>query len=131
MFQGDSGGPLVCRSRSTNTWTQAGVVSWGKSARSYNLRCYGYTVYTELSKYQSWIESLDTGATFTPLVKKMARLQRIPTTVSNGSTTTEIYDNHFNATEGQSSAASFMSAGFLWMMFLMNLKDVFLFAFKQ
>ncbi|XP_043097384.1 coagulation factor X [Puntigrus tetrazona] len=49
--QGDSGGPHVTRYR--NTWFVTGVVSWGEGCA----RKGKYGVYTQVSKYISWIHN--------------------------------------------------------------------------
>lgn len=50
--QGDSGGPHVTRYK--DTWFVTGVVSWGEGCA----RKGKYGVYTQVSKYQKWIESV-------------------------------------------------------------------------
>jgi len=51
--QGDSGGPLVYRDESSDTWFQAGVVSFGEKCA-----LKGYPgVYARVSEYIPWIES--------------------------------------------------------------------------
>ncbi|XP_014876768.1 prostasin-like [Poecilia latipinna] len=50
--QGDSGGPMVSKQRSR--WVQSGVVSFGRGCARPNLP----GVYTRVSQYQSWINSV-------------------------------------------------------------------------
>ncbi|KAI5629549.1 coagulation factor X precursor [Silurus asotus] len=50
--QGDSGGPHVTRYK--NTWFVTGVVSWGEGCA----RKDKYGVYTQVSKYLKWIETV-------------------------------------------------------------------------
>ncbi|XP_062866543.1 coagulation factor X [Trichomycterus rosablanca] len=50
--QGDSGGPHVTRYK--DTWFVTGVVSWGEGCA----RKGKYGVYTQVSKYHKWIESV-------------------------------------------------------------------------
>lgn len=50
--QGDSGGPHVTRYK--NTWFVTGVVSWGEGCA----RKDKYGIYTQVSKYLRWIESV-------------------------------------------------------------------------
>lgn len=50
--QGDSGGPHVTKYK--NTWFVTGVVSWGEGCARENK----YGVYTQVSKYLRWIESV-------------------------------------------------------------------------
>ncbi|XP_053471268.1 coagulation factor X [Ictalurus furcatus] len=50
--QGDSGGPHVTRFK--NTWFVTGVVSWGEGCARKNK----YGIYTQVSKYLKWIETV-------------------------------------------------------------------------
>ncbi|KAJ8410515.1 hypothetical protein AAFF_G00194190 [Aldrovandia affinis] len=50
--QGDSGGPLVTRYK--NTWYLTGVVSWGKGCAQSG----SYGIYTRVSNYLAWINSV-------------------------------------------------------------------------
>ncbi|XP_069805653.1 serine protease 55-like isoform X3 [Dendropsophus ebraccatus] len=52
--QGDSGGPLVCRSFTSKTWYQIGVVSWGKGCGE--PRKPG--IYVVVSNYIAWIHNV-------------------------------------------------------------------------
>ncbi|MEZ4862882.1 MAG: serine protease [Caldilineaceae bacterium] len=45
---GDSGGPLMVRNSQDDGWAQLGIVSWGYG-------CYGYGVFTRVSRFKSWI----------------------------------------------------------------------------
>lgn len=52
LFQGDSGGPMV--SKQGNRWIQSGVVSFGEGCAEPNFP----GVYTRVSQYESWINSI-------------------------------------------------------------------------
>lgn len=49
---GDSGGPLVVRNSRTGEVTQLGIVSWGEGCAEAGV----YGVYTNLSRFKSWID---------------------------------------------------------------------------
>ena len=56
LLQGDSGGPLVSQTQG-GRWAAVGLVSWRTAAYYPGGGCSGdtYTVFTEISKYLSWI----------------------------------------------------------------------------
>ncbi|CAH1783080.1 unnamed protein product, partial [Owenia fusiformis] len=51
---GDSGGPLMCRDRTTETWTQYGIASWGPAKSCGE----GSGVYTKVTNYLDWINTI-------------------------------------------------------------------------
>lgn len=52
--QGDSGGPLVCRSFTSRTWYQIGVVSWGRGCGEPSRP----GIYVVVSNYIEWIHNV-------------------------------------------------------------------------
>ena len=57
---GDSGGPLVVWDELTDSWTQIGIVSWGKGCAQQGL----FGVYTRVASFTEWIAgitNIDTG----------------------------------------------------------------------
>jgi uncharacterized repeat protein (TIGR01451 family) len=97
--QGDSGGPLVVFDAATQSWQQAGIVSWGSGCAEPNFP----GVYTRLSNYINWMT--DQGVDLTPDVAVLAISKTGPSEVVAGDLIT--YTLHISNT-GDAAATTLL-----------------------